>query len=150
MFSTIQNSTCILAPETVWGPYGIDGELHRHDVREGQKGIDLYLDIGIIDVETCEPLPDAWLTIWVSLKDLFTCDIQSGFAKACNATGTYGGFTGIDPDTASTMDGWSTREDGTTDDEAFLRGIARTDSAGMTEFLTIFPVTTSLALLISM
>lgn len=73
------------------------------------------------------------------LKDLVTCDIQSDFAKACNATGTYGGFTGIDPDTASTMDGWSTREDGTTDDETFLRGIARTDSAGMTEFLTIFP-----------
>lgn len=65
VFSTIQNSTCALAPETVWGPDGIDGELHRHDVREDQKGIDLYLDIGIIDVETCEPLPDAWLTIWV-------------------------------------------------------------------------------------
>jgi len=47
------------------GPYGIDGELHRHDVRKDQKDIDLYLDIGIIDVETCEPLPDAWLTIWV-------------------------------------------------------------------------------------
>jgi len=37
------------------------------------------------------------------------------------------------------MDGWSTREDGTTDDETFLRGIARTDSAGMTDFLAIFP-----------
>lgn len=37
------------------------------------------------------------------------------------------------------MDGWSTRKDGTTDDETFLRGISRTDSAGMTEFLTIFP-----------
>ncbi|KAK5806118.1 hypothetical protein VI817_000376 [Penicillium citrinum] len=95
VFSTIQNSTCALAPETVWGPDGIDGELHRHDVREDQKGIDLYLDIGIIDVETCEPLPDAWLTIW-----------------ACNATRTNAGFTGIDPDTASPMDGWSTREDG--------------------------------------
>lgn len=37
------------------------------------------------------------------------------------------------------MDGWTTRSDGTTDDETFLRGISRTDSAGMTEFLTIFP-----------
>lgn len=68
VFDTIQNTTCVLAPETVWGPYGIDGELHRHDVRESQPGVDLYLDIGIIDVETCEPLPDAWLTIWVCIK----------------------------------------------------------------------------------
>ena len=65
IYETIQNTTCILAPETVWGPYGIDNELHRHDVRESQSGVNLYLDIGVIDVETCEPLPDAWLTIWV-------------------------------------------------------------------------------------
>lgn len=65
---------------------------------------------------------------------------STDLVKACNATRTYAGFTGIDPDTASPMDGWSTREDGTTNNETFLRGIARTDSAGMTEFLTIFPV----------
>ncbi|KAF4765916.1 hypothetical protein N7455_005777 [Penicillium solitum] len=122
VFDTIQKTTCVLAPETVWGLYGIDGELHRHDVCEAQAGVDLYLDIGVIDVETCEPLPDAWLSIWAS-----------------NATGNYAGFTGIDPDTASTLDGWTTRTDGTTDDKTFLRGISRTDSAGMTELLTIFP-----------
>ncbi|KAJ5704750.1 hypothetical protein N7536_000439 [Penicillium majusculum] len=114
--------TALCVSSTVWGLYGIDGELHRHDVCEGQAGVDLYLDIGVIDVETCEPLPDAWLSIWAS-----------------NATGNYAGFTGIDPDTASTLDGWTTRTDGTTDDKTFLRGISRTDSAGMTEFLTIFP-----------
>jgi hypothetical protein len=29
--------------------------LCRHDIREGNSGVDMYLDIGVIDVETCEP-----------------------------------------------------------------------------------------------
>jgi hypothetical protein len=62
MYGELQNTTCFLAPDTIWG---IDGELHRHDAREGQEGVNLYLDLGLIAVEICEPLPDAWLTIWV-------------------------------------------------------------------------------------
>jgi hypothetical protein len=54
-YTTIQNDTCVLAPETVWGPYAVDGEIYRHDLREQQEGLDFYLDIGVIDVETCEP-----------------------------------------------------------------------------------------------
>ncbi|EIM88812.1 aromatic compound dioxygenase [Stereum hirsutum FP-91666 SS1] len=121
-YATIQNDTCVLSPDTIWGPYGIDGELYRHDVREGQEGIDFYLDIGVIDVETCEPLPNAYLGIWNS-----------------NASGTYGGFTGIDPNTAELRDGWSTQADGTTDETTFLRGVMSTDETGIAEFLTIFP-----------
>jgi protocatechuate 3,4-dioxygenase beta subunit len=34
------------------------------------------------------------------------------------------------------LDGYSKRNDGTTDDETFLRGIQITDSEGMVEFLT--------------
>ncbi|KAI9733918.1 MAG: hypothetical protein M1834_002573 [Cirrosporium novae-zelandiae] len=122
VYSTIQNTTCVLAPDTIFGPYGVDGELHRHDVREDSKGVDLYLDFGVIDTETCEPLPNAWLSIW-----------------SCNATGTYASYTGIDPNTVSVLDGWTQRSDGTTDDTTFLRGISKTDTDGMTEFLTIFP-----------
>lgn len=64
-YSELQNKTCLLAPDTIFGPYEVDGELHRHDVREGQESVNLYLDLGLIDAETCEPLPDAWLTIWI-------------------------------------------------------------------------------------
>ncbi|KAH8898618.1 aromatic compound dioxygenase [Thozetella sp. PMI_491] len=128
-YTTIQNNTCVLAPETVWGPYGIDGEIVRHDLRElssGQEGLDLYLDIGVIYVTTCEPLPAAAVTI-----------------RSCNATAIYAGFTGIDPDTASICDGWTTRSNGLTDDEIFLRGIQTTDESGMVEFLTHFPYSQS-------
>ncbi|EOO01000.1 putative aromatic compound dioxygenase protein [Phaeoacremonium minimum UCRPA7] len=99
--------------------------MKRHDLRElssGQEGLDFYLDLGVIDVEICEPLAHAALTIW-----------------NCNATGTYSGYTGIDPDTASLSDGWSTWDDGTTEDKTFLRGIQITDAEGMAEFLTLFP-----------
>lgn len=94
----------------------------RHDLRETQKGIDFYFDIGVIDIETCEPLSGVALSIW-----------------NCNATGSYASFTGIDPDTSELLDGWTKRADGTTDDETFLRGIQVTDDNGMIEFLTKFP-----------
>jgi hypothetical protein len=29
--------------------------MSSHDVRESQEGVELYLDIGVIDVETFEP-----------------------------------------------------------------------------------------------
>lgn len=37
-YTTIQNDTCVLAPDTIWGPYGIDGEIVRHDLRELSTG----------------------------------------------------------------------------------------------------------------
>lgn len=94
----------------------------RHDLREDQGGLDFYLDMGVIDIETCEPLVGTALTIW-----------------NCNATGSYSSFTGIDPDTAELLDGWTKRTDGTTDDETFLRGIQVTDDNGVVEFFTKFP-----------
>lgn len=121
-YQEIQNTTCALAPDTIWGPYGVDGEMVRHDLRESQEGIDFYFDIGVIDIETCEPLSGVALTIW-----------------NCNATGSYSSFTGVDPDTVELLDGWTKREDGSTDDETFLRGVQVTNDDGMAEFLTIFP-----------
>ncbi|KAF4311040.1 putative aromatic compound dioxygenase protein [Botryosphaeria dothidea] len=121
-YAEIQNTTCVLAPDTIWGPYGIDGEIYRHDLRETQTGIDFYLDIGVLDVETCEPIEGVALSIW-----------------SCNATGSYAGFTGINPQTSELLDGWTKRDDGTTDDETFLRGIMKTGPEGIAEFLTKFP-----------
>lgn len=44
-----------------------------------------------------------------------------------------------DPDTSSLYEGASTQSDGTTDEETFLRGVMKTNTEGMAEFLTIFP-----------
>ncbi|KAG8745714.1 hypothetical protein FRC10_007194 [Ceratobasidium sp. 414] len=75
-YTTLQNSTCVTAPEVTEGPYYVANELLRNDLRETQAGVDLLLDIGVIDVTTCQPLENALVEIW-----------------NCNATGQYSGFT---------------------------------------------------------
>lgn len=56
------NQSCILVPETTEGPYYVSGEYVREDVREAptQKGVDLILDILVLDTSTCEPVPDIY------------------------------------------------------------------------------------------
>lgn len=71
MFEHPGNKSCILAPETTEGPYWVAGELVRRDIAEDQAGVPLTLDIQVIDINTCDPVPKAFIEIW-----------------ACNATGT--------------------------------------------------------------
>ncbi|CAE7178834.1 unnamed protein product, partial [Rhizoctonia solani] len=75
-YSTIQNSTCVTAPEVTEGPYYVNNEYLRQDISEDQEGVPLVLDIGVIDVTTCQPLDQALVEIW-----------------HCNSTGQYSGFT---------------------------------------------------------
>ncbi|KAJ4295608.1 hypothetical protein N0V90_007621 [Kalmusia sp. IMI 367209] len=64
-YSTIQNDTCILVPEVTAGPYVWPrSETLRQDMREGQAGIPLYLDIGVLDVNTCDPAPNVLIDMW--------------------------------------------------------------------------------------
>ncbi|KAF4624434.1 hypothetical protein G7Y89_g13738 [Cudoniella acicularis] len=69
------NATCVLAPEEVEGPYYVSGELIRNDIREKQAGIDLLLDVQLLNVHTCEPLKNVLVDFW-----------------SCNSTGVYGGI----------------------------------------------------------
>lgn len=66
------NTSCILAPEVTDGPYYVLGELVRKNVKEDQAGVDLYLEVQYIDVETCEPVEGLYVDVW-----------------NCNSTGTY-------------------------------------------------------------
>lgn len=42
----------------------VDYEYVRWDVREEQEGVDLYVDIQLIDVNTCEPVPNVFIDFW--------------------------------------------------------------------------------------
>jgi hypothetical protein len=55
---------CILTPEVTVGPYYVAAELIRDDISEGQEGIDLLLDFQLVDVNTCEPVPQAMIDVW--------------------------------------------------------------------------------------
>ncbi|KAL5315296.1 hypothetical protein ACEPPN_016163 [Leptodophora sp. 'Broadleaf-Isolate-01'] len=107
------NSSCILSPEVTQGQYYVTGEYVREDIRETQEGVDLILDTQVIDVATCEPVPDAMIEIW-----------------HCNSTGVYSGIV---------ASGNGDSSDTTNLDNTFLRGLQPTDEEGVAQFLTLFP-----------
>lgn len=104
---------CILQPETTQGPYYVNGELIRNDLREDQAGVDLYADVQLIDINTCEPVPDVYMDWWHA-----------------NSTGVYSGVV---------ASGNGDSNDATNLNNTFLRGIQKTDSDGVAQFTTIFP-----------
>jgi protocatechuate 3,4-dioxygenase beta subunit len=67
--------TCVLAPEQTEGPYFLEGDKVRRNVREGRPGIALNLRTTVVDVSNCKPIRAAAVDIW-----------------HCDAGGTYSGF----------------------------------------------------------
>lgn len=67
-YDFISNASCILTPELSNGPYWLPAsETIRQDITDGEVGVPLQLDIGVIDVNTCEPMEDVLVSIWVPL-----------------------------------------------------------------------------------
>ncbi|KAE8322145.1 Intradiol ring-cleavage dioxygenase [Aspergillus sergii] len=132
-FETIQNDTCVLTPEVTQGPYVYPpSQTLRQDMTEDQPGVPLWLDIGVLDMATCEPLEDVLIDMW-----------------HCNATGSYSSFTHLSPNTpfVELLNELGVNEsdykigitDLHTDNTTFLRGMWPTDKHGMMEMKTIFP-----------
>lgn len=130
-YDVIQNDTCVLTPEVTEGPYiWPRSQTLRQDMTEDQPGVPLWLDVGVLDMATCEPLEGVLVDFW-----------------HCNATGSYSSFTGLSPNTAfptlleqlNITDFDIGTTDIHTDDTTFLRGMWPTDANGMMEMKTIFP-----------
>jgi protocatechuate 3,4-dioxygenase beta subunit len=124
----------------VEGPYYIDADKIRRDVREDREGIPLLLSLKVIDSETCRPIRNAAVDIW-------HCDavgVYSGYENQGNGGGGGGPApTGEPPTGAPTgapptgMPGGGHQEP--TDDTRYLRGTWRTDRHGHVSFKTVFP-----------
>ncbi|KAF4450227.1 protocatechuate -dioxygenase beta subunit [Fusarium albosuccineum] len=130
-YDVLQNDTCVLVPDVTAGPYYWPrSETLRQDMTEGEPGVPLILDVGVIDMATCEPLPNALVAFW-----------------HCNATGSYSSFTGHSPNTPfrelleqlNVTDFEIGKTDLHTDDTTFLRGMWPTNAEGILEMKTIFP-----------
>lgn len=82
------NTSCILTPEITNGPYYVLGEAIRQDVKEDlySDGVDVYLEVQYLDIETCEPVEGLYIDIWNA-----------------NATGVY---SGISESGNYAADGW--------------------------------------------
>lgn len=97
---------------------------------EGQPGIPFTLDVGVLDMTTCEPLENVLVDFW-----------------HCNATGSYSSFTKLSPDTPfetllqqmNITDFEIGKTDLHTDTTTFLRGMWPTDSDGVMQMQTIIP-----------
>ncbi|KAF8917938.1 Intradiol ring-cleavage dioxygenase [Mucidula mucida] len=107
------NSSCVLGPETTEGPYYVDGEFVRWDIRDEQAGIPIYVDVQLIDTPASPSPTFSW---------------TSGIV--CNATGVYAGVIASGNGDSSDM---------TNLDNTFLRGLQSTDNDGVAQFLSIFP-----------
>lgn len=128
-YQKIQNDTCVLSPEVTEGPYYWPrSQTLRQDMSEDQPGIPLWLDIGVMDMATCEPLPDVLVDLW-----------------HCNATGSYSSFEGLSPNTPfeQLLKQMNVTDMATADlhtgNTTFLRGMWPTDKNGMMEMKTVFP-----------
>ncbi|KAH7150312.1 GPI anchored dioxygenase-like protein [Dactylonectria estremocensis] len=130
-YDVLQNDTCVLAPDVTAGPYYWPrSETLRQDMTEDQVGVPLVLDVGVLDMATCEPLPNALVAFW-----------------HCNATGSYSSFTGRDPNTGfpdllaelNVTDFEIGITDLHTDDTTWLRGMWPSNGNGVLEMKTVFP-----------
>lgn len=60
------NTSCILSPTVTDGPYYVWGEVVRQNVKEDlySDGVDVFLEVQYIDINTCKPVPGALVDIW--------------------------------------------------------------------------------------
>jgi protocatechuate 3,4-dioxygenase beta subunit len=107
------NSSCILSPDVTQGPYYVSGEYVRENIVEDEEGVELILDTQVIDIATCDPVPDAMIEIW-----------------HCNSTGVYSGIV---------ANGNGDSSDAANINATFLRGLQATDAQGVAQFSTLFP-----------
>ncbi len=72
-----ETSSCTLTPEETEGPFYIDADAIRSDIREDRDGTALRLGVRVRDAESCEPIRNAVVDIW-----------------HCDAGGAYSGVQG--------------------------------------------------------
>lgn len=116
-FARLANLACVVRPELTEGPYFVDKQLDRSDIRaepssgELSRGVPLDLAINVSSVggSACAPLAGAVVDVW-----------------QCDAAGVYSGVE-------DRMIGFNTLG------KSFLRGFQRTDSGGLARFTTVYP-----------
>ncbi|MGH9041737.1 MAG: intradiol ring-cleavage dioxygenase, partial [Acidimicrobiia bacterium] len=126
---------CALTPEQTEGPYYLDIDSVRNDIREDREGTVLRLAIRVRENGTCTPVANAAVDIW-------HCDatgLYSGFESASTGGGGGGpgpgGGGGPGPGGGGGGGGGATA----TDNTRYLRGTQITNAAGIVEFTTVYP-----------
>jgi protocatechuate 3,4-dioxygenase beta subunit len=109
--------SCVLRPEQIEGPYFVDEQLNRSDIRSDPTDgtvkagtlMRLGIRVGQAQGAMCLPLAGA-------VVDLWQCDAVGIYSDALDINGAFN-----------------------TQGKKFLRGLQMTDAGGSCEFVTIFP-----------
>ncbi|ORY90130.1 Intradiol ring-cleavage dioxygenase [Leucosporidium creatinivorum] len=126
----MRNHSCTLTPQVTQGPYYHEaGHPIRQNMAEDQLGLLFYMDVGIIDVNTCEPVEGVLVDLWHA-----------------NTTGHYAGHADPDPDLYwegpapyGVRKGLLTKFPRWNTFETWLRGAWPTNKNGVAQFTSIFP-----------
>ncbi|MGQ0744867.1 MAG: dioxygenase family protein [Acidimicrobiales bacterium] len=123
-----QATSCSVTTELTEGPYYVDYETLRRDLREDREGEPLRLGIRVLNRQ-CQPVPGALVEVW-----------------HCDATGLYSAFEAASAAAGGGPGGGSARQGGRippagggSDQTRYLRGGQLADGSGVTEFLTVYP-----------
>jgi protocatechuate 3,4-dioxygenase beta subunit len=57
-------NSCRVTSERAEGPFYVDTDSLRRDIREGRPGVPLLLELTVREAETCRPLRDAVVDVW--------------------------------------------------------------------------------------
>ena len=112
MMAAVTAPACVVRPEQTEGPYFVDEQLHRSDIRSDpsdgsvQEGVPLRLSFHVsrIASDTCTPLEGAIVDVW-------HCDVRGRYSDV--------------PDLNAFFD---------TRGKKFLRGSQTTDAHGSAQF----------------
>jgi protocatechuate 3,4-dioxygenase beta subunit len=127
-------ASCQLSPSLTEGPYYIDVDSIRGDIREDRQGTRLLLAARILDSDGCTPVKDAVFEIW-------HCDASgnySGFQASAGGAGG-GGPGGGGPGGGGPGGGGPGGSNSPTDGARFLRGAQVTNGDGIAQITTIYP-----------
>jgi protocatechuate 3,4-dioxygenase beta subunit len=102
-------TACVVRPEVTEGPYYVELDLIRSDIRQDKEGVPLQLTFNVSQVSdtSCIALQGATVEVW-----------------HCDAAGQYSGVTDPGFDTSG---------------QTWLRGAQVTDANGVATFTTIYP-----------
>jgi protocatechuate 3,4-dioxygenase beta subunit len=103
-------ASCVLTPAQTEGPFFLETDLMRSDIRDGKSGTALALDLRVLRADGCSPFAGAFIEIWHA-----------------DAAGNYSGFGKAEGNGANAGD------------RRFLRGFQKTDADGRARFQTVFP-----------
>lgn len=124
-----------------WRRIGVAGELIREDVREGSEGVLLHLDVNVVDVTNCQPIPNIYVELWgcnSTVSDPVQSADRPGGEEATHQLTTGASLQGVYTGVVAADNGNGLAAPEEIKNSA-LRGVQLTNDKGTASFVTIVP-----------